>query len=75
MHPWRVADATRQTSHDVAYQMPAEVAAREALVDTHGLPRKKSALDKVDGNQLCEIGPHRQRMTVTSLAEAVPPAR
>ena len=30
---------------------------------------------EVDGNQLCEIGPHRQRMTVTSLAEAVPPAR
>ncbi len=47
MHPWRVADATRQTSHDVAYQMQAEVAALEALVDTHGLPRKKSALDKV----------------------------
>ena len=35
----------------------------------------KSWLFKVDGNQLCEIGPHRQRMTVTSLAEAVPPAR
>lgn len=47
MHPWRVADSACQTSQDVECQMHAEVAALEALVDTHGLPRKKNALDKV----------------------------
>jgi len=47
MHPWRVADSARQTSQDVECQLHAEVAALEALVDTHGLPRKKNALAKV----------------------------
>src|SRR5262249_44202641 len=47
MHPWRWSASTRQTSQDVECQMQAEVAALETLVDTHGLPRKKNALDKV----------------------------
>lgn len=47
MHPWRVSDAIRQTSHAVECQMQAEVAALATLVDTHGLPLKKNALDKV----------------------------
>ena len=47
MHPWRVSDATCQTSQDVECQMQAEVTALETLVNTHGLPLKKHALDKV----------------------------
>jgi hypothetical protein len=47
LHPWRVEDSACQTSSDVECQMHAEVAALEALVDTHGLPRKKNVLDKV----------------------------
>lgn len=43
MHPWRVSDATCQTSQDVECQMHAEVAALATLVDTHGLPLKKHA--------------------------------
>jgi hypothetical protein len=47
MHPWRVSDATCQTSPNVECQLHAEMAALAALVDTHGLPRKTTALDKV----------------------------
>jgi hypothetical protein len=47
MHPWRMADAMRQTSQDVACQRHAEGAALATLADTHGLPLKKDALDKV----------------------------
>jgi hypothetical protein len=47
MHPWRLSASTPQTSHDVEGQMQAEVTALETLVDPHGLPLKKHALDKV----------------------------
>jgi len=47
VHPWRLADATRQTSHEVEQQLHAEIAALEAFVTTHGLPVKKKAVDKV----------------------------
>jgi Family of unknown function (DUF6399) len=47
MHPWRVSDATCQTSPNVECQLHAEIAALAALVDTHRLPRKTTALDKV----------------------------
>ncbi len=47
MHPWRLLDSTPQTSADVARQLHAEVEAIEMLIDTHGLPGKKKALDKV----------------------------
>ncbi len=47
MHPWRLLDSTPQTSADVERQLHAEVEAIEMLIDTHGLPGKKKALDKV----------------------------
>jgi uncharacterized protein DUF6399 len=47
VHPWRLVDATRQTSYEVEQQLHAEVAALEACVATHGLPVKKQAGDKV----------------------------
>jgi hypothetical protein len=47
VHPWRLLDATRQTSNEVACRLQAEIEALETLVETHGLPGKKSALDKV----------------------------
>jgi hypothetical protein len=47
MHPWRLVDSTRQTSQEVERQLHTEVEALEALVETHGLPVKKQALDKV----------------------------
>jgi hypothetical protein len=47
VHPWRLVDATRQTSEDVERQLHAEINALETLVATNGLPVKKQALDKV----------------------------
>ena len=47
VHPWRVFDSTRQRSEEVERQLHAEIDALEALLDTHGLPVKKKALDKV----------------------------
>ena len=47
VYPWRLVDATRQTSEEVARQLHAEIDALEALIDTNGLPVKKKALDKV----------------------------
>jgi hypothetical protein len=47
MHPWRLLDSTRQTSHEVERQLHAEVEALEALMETNGLPVKKNALNKV----------------------------
>ena len=47
VHPWRLVDATRQTSHEVEHQLQAEIAALEVCVATHGLPAKKTAVDKV----------------------------
>lgn len=47
VHPWRLLDSTRQRSADVERQLRAEIAAIETLVETHQLPGKKKALDKV----------------------------
>jgi hypothetical protein len=43
MHPWRVSEATCQTSQDVECQRHAAVAALATWVDTHGVPLKKHA--------------------------------
>jgi Family of unknown function (DUF6399) len=45
--PWRLVDSTRQTSHEVEHQWQAESAALAVCVATHGLPAKKTAVDKV----------------------------
>jgi hypothetical protein len=47
LHPWRLLDSTRQTSPEVERQLQAEIAALERLIQTHGLPVQKKALDKV----------------------------
>ena len=47
MHPWRLVGSIPQTSHEVEEQLQAEVAARETVVETQGVPIKKHALDKV----------------------------
>src|SRR6267142_1135367 len=47
VHPWRVADSTPQTAHEVEGQLQAEIDAIEELIATNGLPVKKKALDKV----------------------------
>ena len=47
LHPWRLADSTRQTSKEVQEQLGAELEAIETLLETNGLPRKKATLDKV----------------------------
>jgi hypothetical protein len=47
LHPWRLADAIRQTSKEVEEQLRAELKAIETLLETNGLPRKKDTLDKV----------------------------
>jgi len=54
VHPWRVADSTRQTSEDVERQLQAETRAIEGLVETNALPVKKKALDKVR-KQLADV--------------------
>jgi hypothetical protein len=47
MHPWRLGDATRQTSQEVACQLYVELQGLEALLATHGLPVKKATLEKI----------------------------
>jgi hypothetical protein len=47
LHPWRLADSTRQTSKAVEEQLGAELEAIETLLETHGLPVKPATLDKV----------------------------
>jgi len=47
LHPWRLADSTRQTSKEVEAQLGTELEAIETLLATNGLPRKKATLDKV----------------------------
>jgi hypothetical protein len=47
LHPWRLCDSRCQTSAEVECQVHAELQAIEVLVETHGLPVKKKALDKV----------------------------
>jgi Family of unknown function (DUF6399)/IclR helix-turn-helix domain len=47
MHPWRLVDATRQTSQAVERQLQAELQTLETLLETNGLPVKQGTLDKV----------------------------
>jgi hypothetical protein len=47
LHPWRLADSTRQTSKEVEDQLRAELQAIETLLETNELPMKKDILDKV----------------------------
>src|SRR5215471_5389729 len=47
LHPWRLADSSRQTSKEVEEQLQAELEAIETLLETNGLPMKKDTLDKV----------------------------
>ena len=47
VHPWWLLDARRQTSQEGESQLHAEIAALDTLLETHGLPVKKHALDKV----------------------------
>lgn len=47
LHPWRLLGSTRQSSQEVECQLQAELTALETLVETNGLPLKKSALNKV----------------------------
>jgi hypothetical protein len=47
VHPWRLVDATRQTSQEVERQLHDEMQGLETLLATHGLPVKKDTLDKV----------------------------
>jgi hypothetical protein len=47
VHPWRVTDSMPQSAHEVEAQLTAEVAALQALLETNGLPVKKTVLDKV----------------------------
>ena len=47
LHPWRLADSTRQRSKEVEEQLRAELQAIETLLETNGLPMKKDILDKV----------------------------
>ena len=54
MHPWRLVDATRQTSQEVECQLHAELQALETLLETNGLPVKKGTLDKVR-KQLADV--------------------
>ncbi len=47
LHPWRLADSTRQTSKEVEEKLRAELEAIEMLLETNGLPMKQDTLDKV----------------------------
>ena len=47
LHPWRLADSTRQTSKAVEDQLRAELEAIETFLETNGLPVKPNTLDKV----------------------------
>ena len=47
LHPWRLADTTRQTSQEVEEQLGTAIQAIATLLETNGLPRKHDTLDKV----------------------------
>jgi hypothetical protein len=47
MHPWRLVDATHQTSQEGACQLHAEFQALETLLETNGLPVQQGPVDKV----------------------------
>jgi hypothetical protein len=46
-HPWRVTDATPQSSQEVEAQLAAEVAALQELLESNGLTVTKKVLDKI----------------------------
>jgi hypothetical protein len=54
LHPWRLADASCQTSQEVEDQLRAELQAIELLLKTNGLPMQKDSLEKV-GTQLAGL--------------------
>ena len=47
VHPWRIFNSTPQTSQEVERRLHAEIDAIKALIETHGLPAKQKALEKV----------------------------
>src|SRR2546425_2652941 len=47
VHPWRICNSTPQTSQEVERRLPAEIDAITAFIETHGLPAKKKAVEKV----------------------------
>jgi len=47
MHPWRLMDATRQTSQEVEHQLHVELQGLETLLAANGLPVQQRTLDKV----------------------------
>jgi DNA-binding transcriptional ArsR family regulator len=47
LHPWRLADSTRQTSKEVEAQLGTELEAIETLLEANGLPMKQDTLAKV----------------------------
>jgi hypothetical protein len=47
VHPWRISNSTPQTSQEVERRLHAEIDAITAFIETHGLPAKKKAVDKV----------------------------
>ena len=47
LHPWRLADSTRQTSKGVEEQLHAALQAIATWLETNGLPMKQGPLDKV----------------------------
>jgi hypothetical protein len=47
LHPWRLVDSPQQTSLAVEHPLQAELQALETLLETNGLPVKKTILDKV----------------------------
>ena len=47
VHPWRLVDATRQTSQEVERQLHVEIQVRETWRETHGVPGKKDTVEKV----------------------------
>jgi len=47
VHPWRLCNSTPQTSQEVERRLHAEIDAITACIETHGLPAKKKAVDKV----------------------------
>jgi hypothetical protein len=47
LHPWQLADSTRQTSKEVEKQLGSELEAIETLLEANGRPTKKDTLDKV----------------------------
>jgi len=47
LHPWRLADSTRQTSKEVEAQLGTELEAIETLLEANGLPMNQATLAKV----------------------------